>query len=311
MTWDQGFPADHESYRSRARAKKRKEQENSDRFNKLESMMSNLHQQVDEMREHGATRQLQEGAPTGGPSQLRSSVASTGVGVDEPSNKETCPVDYITEKTTCELHGAMSNISVKAAEGYALPCESTALYLGKEIPDGFARVGVDQVHPGFASLELQIPGGDDERTLGDVDGGLILWPKKYIVIPGWTAPRPPSPPSPHDDDLDDHHNTSPSRSSPPPHQTPEPSPPPPHQTPQPSPPPLPQQTPQPSPPRSPPTRSNQSTKTVVSTLMGFRRDRSPVPRQEPLPKVPKVPPPRPWERTVEENNAIVAADVKK
>ena len=173
--------------------------------------------------------------------------------------------------------------------------------MGNEIPDGFARVGVDQVHPGFESLELKIPGGDDERTLGDVQGGgLILWPKKYIVIPGWTAPRPPSSPSPHDDDLDDHHNTSPSRSSPPPHQTP-----------QPSPPPLPQQTPQPSPPRSPPTRSNESIKTVVSTLMGFRRDRSPVPRQEPLPKVPKVPPPRPWERTVEENKAIVAADVKR
>jgi hypothetical protein len=287
VTWDQGFPTDRESYRSRARAKKRKEQENSDRFSKLESMVSHLHQQVDEMCEHGATRQLQEGAPTGGASQLRSSVASTGVGADEPSNKETYPVDYITEKTTCELHGAMSNLSVKAAEGYALPCESTALYLGNEIPDGFARVGVDQVHPGFESLELKIPGGDDERTLGDVQRGLILWPKKYIVIPGWTAPRPPSPSSPHDDDLDDHHNTSPSRSSPPPHQTP-----------QPSPPPLPQQTPQPSPPRSPPTRSNQSTKTVVSTLMGFRRDRAPVPRQEPLPKVPKVPPPRPWERTV-------------
>lgn len=296
MPWDQGFPEDRESYRSRARTKKRKEQEASDRFSKLESMVSHLHQQVDEMREH---RQLQEGAPTGGPSQLRSSVASTGVGADEPS-KGTYPVDYITEKTTCELHEAMRNLSAKAAEGYALPCESTALYLGNEIPDGYARVGVDQVHPGFETLKLHIPGGDDERILGDVQGGLILWPKKHIVIPGWTAPRPPSPPSPHDDDLDDHHSTSPSRSSPPPHQTPHPSPPL-----------LPQQTPQPSPPPPPPTRSNQSTKTVVSALMGFRRDRLPVPRQEPLPKVPKVPPPRPWERTVQENAAAVAADVKR
>ena len=147
---------------------------------------------------------------------------------------------------------------------------------------------MDQIHPGFESLELHIPGGDDERTLGDVQGGLILWPKKYIVIPGWTAPRPPSPPSPHDDDLDDHHNTSTSRSSPPPHQTPQPSPPPPL-----------------------PTRSNQSTKTVVSSLMGFHCDRSQVPQQEPLPKLPKVPPPRPWERTVEENAAAMAANVKR
>ena len=107
MTFAQGFPADRQSYRSRARATKRKEQENSDRFSKLESMLSHLHQELAEMRQPGATRQLQEGAPTGGPSQLRSSVASTGVGADEPSNKETFPVDYITEKTTCELHGAM------------------------------------------------------------------------------------------------------------------------------------------------------------------------------------------------------------
>ena len=152
MTFAQGFPADRESYRSRARANKRKEQENSDRFSKLEAELSHLRHEVAEIREPGATLQLQEGAPTGGPSQLRSSVASTGVGADD---KETFPVDYITEKTTCELHGAMSNISVKAAEGYALPCESTALYLGNEIPDGFARVGVDQVHPGFESLELE------------------------------------------------------------------------------------------------------------------------------------------------------------
>ena len=86
----QGFPADRESYRSRARANKRKEQENSDRFSKLEAELSHLRSEIDEMRGHGATHQLQEGAPTGGPSQLRSSVASTGVGADEPS-KETYP----------------------------------------------------------------------------------------------------------------------------------------------------------------------------------------------------------------------------
>ena len=111
------------------------------------------------------------------------------------------------------------NLSLKAADGYALTCESTALWHCNVIPDGYGRVGVDQLVPGYESLELDIPGADDERTLGDVGGGIILWRKKYIVFPG-SAPRPPSsppsrespPPSPHDDERDDHHNTSPSRS---------------------------------------------------------------------------------------------------
>ena len=37
------------------------------------------------------------------------------------------PVDYIMEKTSCELHVGVSNLSMKAAEGYALAAESTPL----------------------------------------------------------------------------------------------------------------------------------------------------------------------------------------
>ena len=36
MPWKTGFPEDRESYRSRARAKKRKEQDEEDRLNNLE-----------------------------------------------------------------------------------------------------------------------------------------------------------------------------------------------------------------------------------------------------------------------------------
>ena len=151
-------------------------------------MMSEQQKQLDELRHErasqGATHHLQLQD-----SQRKSSVASTTVGADEASN-QTYPMDFITEKTSCELHEAVRNLTMKAADGYALTCESTALYRGNEIPDGYARVGVDQVEPGFESLELQIPGGDDERTLGDVQGRLILWPKKLIKFPGWT-PRPP------------------------------------------------------------------------------------------------------------------------
>ena len=220
---------DSESYRSRARAKKRKEQEESDRLNNLErkndeilAIVKQQQKQIDEMREQRATHQLQQDSQ-GGPSQRKSSVASTGVGANE-APMDRYPVDYISEKTSCELHVAVRNLSVKAADGYGLTCESTTLWLGKEIPDGYGRVDVDQILPGYESLDLDIPGADDETTLGDVGGDIILWHKKYIVFSGW-APRPPlsppsrdsPPPSPHDDERDDHHNTSPSR-SPQPHQ---------------------------------------------------------------------------------------------
>ena len=194
-------------------------------------IVKNQQMQIEQLREQGPTHQLLQDSQ-GGPSQRKSSVASTGVGADEAMDRY--PVDYITEKTPCELHVGVRNLSLKAADGYALTCESTARWHCNEIPDGYGRVGVDQLVPGYESLELDIPGGDDERTLGDVRGGIILWRKKYIVFPD-SAQRPPSsppsrespPPSPHDDERDDHHNTSPSR-SPPPHQpTLPPSPPPP------------------------------------------------------------------------------------
>ena len=213
--WYIGFPEDRESYRSRLRAKKRKEMEYSDRLSNLEIMVLKQQKQLKDLSEQGGTHQLQQESQ-GDPSQRRSSVASTKLAADEASTF-TYPVDYITEKTSCELPVEVRNLSLKAADGYALTCESTALWSGNEIPDGYARVGVDRIEPGYELLELDIPGADDERTLGDVGGGIILWRKKYIVLSGW-VPRPPSsphswrgsPPSPHDDERDDHHNTSPS-----------------------------------------------------------------------------------------------------
>jgi hypothetical protein len=63
------------------------------------------------------------------------------------------------------------------------------------IPPGYASVFVEEIcHPQFEDLELDIPGGDGERTLKDAVHGIILWPKRYIVIPP-TDPRSPSRPS--------------------------------------------------------------------------------------------------------------------
>jgi hypothetical protein len=112
----------------------------------------------------------------------------------------------------------MKNISMKVVVGYALPCEPGVTWHGRQIPDSYARVGVDEVLRGYESLELDIAGPEDEATLGEMLGGVILWKKKDIKLPGLVPPPPPpsrrrspSPPSPPRD-YDDHHNTSPSRS---------------------------------------------------------------------------------------------------
>jgi hypothetical protein len=113
---------------------------------------------------------------------------------------------------------------MKVAVGQALPCPPNARWHGLEIPAGYAKVGVDEIVMGFHDMELEIPGPEDERTLGEVLGGVILWDKNYIKLPG-SAPRTTPPPShrrsptplspprspPHDYD---HHNTSPSQSPP-------------------------------------------------------------------------------------------------
>ena len=83
---------------------------------------------------------------------------------------------------------------MKMAVGYALPCPPDARCHGREILVGYAKVGVDEIVTGFHDMELDIPGTEDERTLGEVVGGIILWDKNYIKLPG-SAPRTTPPPS--------------------------------------------------------------------------------------------------------------------
>jgi hypothetical protein len=44
------------------------------------------------------------------------------------------------------------------------------------------------IERGYESLYLDIAGPEDESTLGEVLGGIILWDKKHIMFPG-LAPR--------------------------------------------------------------------------------------------------------------------------
>jgi hypothetical protein len=51
------------------------------------------------------------------------------------------------------------------------------------IPPGYALVNVQKIcQPDFEEVELDIPGGDGEKTLKDALHDIILWPKCYIVI---------------------------------------------------------------------------------------------------------------------------------
>jgi hypothetical protein len=130
------------------------------------------------------------------------------------------PVDGIKESISYELHQRMKKISMKVAVGQALPCPPDARWHGREIPAGYVKVGVDEIVTGFYDMELDIAGPKDERTLREVLGGVILWDKNYIKLPGLatrTTPPPsrhrsPTPPSPRRSPPHDYglHNTSPS-----------------------------------------------------------------------------------------------------
>jgi hypothetical protein len=60
-----------------------------------------------------------------------------------------------------------------------------------EILPGYASVGLEEiVDPKFNDIELDIQGGDGERTLSDALHSIILWPKRYIIIPNMPPPIP-------------------------------------------------------------------------------------------------------------------------
>ena len=51
---------------------------------------------------------------------------------------------------------------MRVAMGYALPNTPEATFHCNPIPAGYARVGVDEIEPGYDGLELDIPGGEGE-----------------------------------------------------------------------------------------------------------------------------------------------------
>nr|AAX94904.1 transposon protein, putative, CACTA, En/Spm sub-class [Oryza sativa Japonica Group]AAX96446.1 transposon protein, putative, CACTA, En/Spm sub-class [Oryza sativa Japonica Group]ABA92572.1 transposon protein, putative, CACTA, En/Spm sub-class [Oryza sativa Japonica Group] len=126
----------------------------------------------------------------------------------------------------------------------AIPTDPSETYHCRPIPAGYSRAEVELVEAAYEDLELDYPGGDSETHLRDISHAIILWRKRYIILPGRQAASPaPSPPAP------------PSPPPPPPAPSPPAPPPPP---PAPSPPAPPPPPPPPCPPTPPKTRSRQA-----------------------------------------------------
>ena len=131
-------------YRSRSRKTKRQEREDAERFARVEAMLQQHREELNQLR--GLRQQDPAPDSTVGPSQQKSSVASMeGHGND--ATMDVYPMDAIKEKTSCEMHVELKNISMKVAVGFALPSAPGATYHCNPIPAGYARVGVDEVQP--------------------------------------------------------------------------------------------------------------------------------------------------------------------
>ena len=95
----------------------------------------------------------------------------------------------------CELHIPVENITIVVATGVVSPedLHKTPRILGNPIPPGYFRVSVDRVVKDYREMALDFPGGDGEKTLGQVEHSFIVWHKCYIIILGAPS-RVPSPP---------------------------------------------------------------------------------------------------------------------
>ena len=87
-----------------------------------------------------------------------------------------------------------SNLKVKAAVGSVYPTKPDSTFHCRPIPEGYAKVMVDEIMEGFEELELDHPTGEGEIQLGLGLKTPCLWRKEYIKLPNWTHPPPPPPP---------------------------------------------------------------------------------------------------------------------
>jgi hypothetical protein len=85
------------------------------------------------------------------------------------------PVDFLCRCTPYELHKPFGNITMQVVYGSAFAHFPGQTSHDMLIPPGYASVSVEDIcQSQFEDLELDIPGGDGERTLKDVIHGIIL-----------------------------------------------------------------------------------------------------------------------------------------
>nr|CAE04655.2 OSJNBa0061G20.11 [Oryza sativa Japonica Group]CAH66690.1 OSIGBa0097A15.5 [Oryza sativa] len=186
----------------------------------------------------------------------------------------------------------------QVASGMAIPTDISGTYHCRPIPAGYSRVEVELVEAAYEDLELDYPGGDSETHLRDTSHAIILWRKRYIILPGRQAasrapslPAPPSPPAPSPP-VPPPRPPAPSPPAPPP-PPPAPSPPAPPAPPPPPPP------PPPCPPAPPKTRSRQApplarTRATKKAKVDATKNKEP-----------------PYDCSQEELDAYVAGEVKR
>jgi hypothetical protein len=105
------------------------------------------------------------------------------------------PVDFRCRCTPCELHKPFGNITMQVAYESAFAHFPGQTSHNMLIPPSYASVSVEEIcQPQFEDLELDILGGDKERTIKDAVHSIILWPKRYSIIPRTERSIPPTNP---------------------------------------------------------------------------------------------------------------------
>ena len=120
--------------------------------------MQVLQARVDAIEEREANRRkstAEDSPEATPPSQRRSS------SLLQPEHALTAPasypVDAITESQNCHLMAQWMNMKDKAAVGPVYRTKSAATFHYRPIPEGYARVMVDEITEGFEDLQLDHP----------------------------------------------------------------------------------------------------------------------------------------------------------